>query len=116
MTLATDSTRREPTEAELRALAAQNPAQLIRLLRERRLSVAGLTNAAEIAGALPTKEVAPILLELLAHPSAVVREGAVLGLGRHVDDDAVRAKLHTIAESDASSGVRATARDMLDGA
>lgn len=48
-----------------------------------------------------------VLLALLAHPSAVVREGVCIGLEHHLADPRVRAALSVIAATDPSPGVRA---------
>ena len=57
-----------------------------------------------------------MLLPLLGHPSALVREGALLGLGaqngRHMDEGA-RAAIGRVAAADASPSVRTTAVDVL---
>jgi hypothetical protein len=52
------------------------------------------------------------LKPLLGHASAVVREGAIYGLQKHLDAD-VRASLEMLARSDSSAGVRSAAEDAL---
>jgi HEAT repeat protein len=78
------------------------------------LEPALLTHAAEIAGQhLPSATVVPVLLDLLNHPSPLVREGAVYGLVAHEEGD-VSAALRALAEQDPSPGVRTAARDALE--
>ena len=72
-----------------------------------------LTFAAEHAGGkLDSDVVVPVLLELLGQPSAIVREGAVLGLYRHLGVPSVRAAIERLRE-DESPGVIMAASDVL---
>ena len=106
-----------PCEAEFKRLAKHDPARLVAWIDANVLSIADLTFAAEWLGAADTPDAEDVLLGLTKHYEAVVREGAVLGIGRcMVDDrdtDAMRARLHVMAREDSSPGVRATAEDML---
>jgi hypothetical protein len=111
-TAATD--RPDPTESDFRRLATESPLRLVWLLRYGGLRPAQLTFAAEIAGGIPQPDVVvPALVELLSHPSPVVREGAVYGLGKHLTDE-VRLRLAAVSEQDSSPAVRAAAHDALE--
>ena len=102
-----------PCEAMFEYLAEHHPSQLLALLRSPRLSPADLTFAAEIAGRIPSSAaVREALLPLLDHPKAVVREGAVYGLGKHLDDP-VRQRLARLAEDDQSAAVRCAAAETI---
>ena len=103
-----------PSDALFERLATQDPARLVRMLKSG-LEPALLTHAAEIAGReLPSDAVLHTLLELLAHESPLVREGAIYGLAAHVGDQ-VDTGLRKLAENDPSPGVRTAAHDVLEG-
>jgi predicted helicase len=103
-----------PSDALFERLAKQDPPRLLRMLKTG-LKPAFLTHAAEIAGRqLSSDVVLGTLLELLAHESPLVREGAIYGLSAHVGDH-VDAALRKLAENDPSPGVRTAARDALGG-
>lgn len=103
------------SEASFERLARENPEQLIGIIETGKLAPALLTYAAEIAGkALPSSKVAPILLKLLAHESAVVREGAIYGLAGHAEQR-VKDSLRKLAETDSSPAVRMAAAEILKG-
>ncbi|EYF00653.1 HEAT repeat domain-containing protein [Chondromyces apiculatus] len=105
---------KEPCEAMFEFLAVQHPASLLRLIEQGKLDAADLTFAAELAGRLKHSEaVRRTLLPLLAHPRAVVREGAIYGLSNHLDE-ASRERLAELVEKDQSPAVRAAAADALD--
>jgi hypothetical protein len=74
-----------------------------------------LTFAAEILGRHDADAVfSKVLIDLLRHPSAVVREGAVYGLGCYRPTLELRVTLELTSTTDTSPGVRAAAQDMLD--
>lgn len=103
-----------PCESAFDALAGQHPADLLRLCTAGVLRPGCLTFAAEAAGRIADSgAVRGALLPLLAHHSAVVREGAIYGLHKH-HDAAVRDALARIAASDPSDAVRVVAADALD--
>lgn len=103
-----------PSEALFERLAKQDPQRLVRLLGSK-LEPALLTHAAEIAGQnLPSATVVRVLIELLAHASPLVREGAIYGLSAH-KGEAIDAAVRDLAERDPSPGVRTAARDVLEG-
>lgn len=102
-----------PSEALFERLAVENPARLLAMLISSELKPSMLTYAAEIAGRnLPTHQVAPLLIKLLSHESAVVREGAVYGLEEHSGQE-VTNELRRISETDPSPGVRTAAKGAL---
>ncbi|TKC97114.1 HEAT repeat domain-containing protein [Polyangium fumosum] len=104
----------EPCEAAFDYLAQRWPEQLITLMEHGNLEPADLTFAAEIAGrTVEGSSIRRVLLKLLEHPKAVVREGAIYGLGAHLDEP-VRAALRRLALYDPSNAVRAAASDALD--
>lgn len=104
----------EPCEAVFEFLAQHYPAELLKLLASRRLRPTDLTFAAEIAGQLTdSTEVRRILHPLLTHADALVREGAIYGLARHIDP-ALRQDLTRLTSSDPSPAVRQAAADTLD--
>ena len=72
-----------------------------------------MTFAAEYLGTdVDSETIRHTLIPLLDHQSAVVREGAILGLSRHRNDE-VNALLQQIAKTDASPAVREVAEDFL---
>jgi hypothetical protein len=103
-----------PSYVAFQRLASEDPEALLAWIEEGTLSPADLTFAAEIAGrTLEAERVVPTLVRLLAHEDAVVREGAVIGLGCHLDTPGVRARLERITTEDPSPGVRDTASDLI---
>ena len=101
------------SEAAYDALAQSNPAELASIIDARSMPDAALTFAAEAMGNARDSEMArAALITLLRHPSAVVREGAILGIQRHLDA-ASRLLLSELLD-DASPAVRVTARDAIE--
>jgi hypothetical protein len=77
------------------------------------LPIHELTFVAEALGSMEQSYlVRRLLIPLLSHEHAAVREGAVLGIKDHIDD-AVRPLLETIAMYDSSHAVRLVASDAL---
>jgi len=104
----------DPCEDAFEYLADGFPEGLLALIRSGRLEAADLTFAAEIAGRLPDHSaIRSALVPLLSHREAVVREGAIYGLTRHIDA-AVRTTLERLAGGDPSRAVRTAAADALD--
>jgi hypothetical protein len=102
-----------PCEGAFELLALRFPRDLVKLISGDRLKPADLTFAAEALGRSNLGWVVRRALKpLLRHDSAVVREGAIYGLQKHVDAD-VRADLEMLAKSDSSAGVRSAAEDAL---
>lgn len=95
-------------------LAASAPERLVAALTSGELPPWELSFAAEVAGDLPQARDA--LLTLLDHEEPTVREGAIYGLAKQIDDDqTIRERLEKIAIFDASSVVREVAIEALDG-
>ena len=93
-------------------LAAENPAKLFWMVQHSH-SLSELTFAAEAVGMLSDSEaVRAALMPLLGHSIALVREGAIYGLARHLNDS-VMAALRELAQSDPSPGVREAAAELL---
>ena len=104
-----------PSEALFERLAAENPQRLLAMLVANELRPALLTYAAEIAGrTLPSEMCVPVLVPLLYHESALVREGTVYGLAEHLDE-LVTSELRKVSNNDSSAGVRAAATGTLEG-
>lgn len=102
-----------PCEAAFECILQRSPSQLAMLIAAGDLTAADLTFAAETLGrSLDGELVRGALVPLLGHTSAVVREGAVYGLSRHLDVG-VRDQLIALASCDPSPGVRTAARDAL---
>jgi hypothetical protein len=102
-----------PCEGAFELLALRFPRDLAKLIQNNRLKPSDLTFAAEALGRSNIGLlVRPVLQPLLSHFSAVVREGAIYGLQRHMDE-AVRATLGIVAKDDSSPAVRMAAEDAL---
>jgi HEAT repeat protein len=102
-----------PCEAMFEVLAARFPFDLVKLIEKDGLAPTDLTFAAEALGRSNVSwQVRHTLKPLLDHESAVVREGAIYGLQRHLDDD-LRERLAKIAKDDPRAGVRTAAEDAL---
>ena len=102
----------EALTCEMR-LAAENPERLVAFIRTGELSTGALALAAELLGHAPAEIAEPILLELLQHSNALVREGAVYGAYLH-RTPAIGAAVQHNARCDVSEGVRDAAQDTLD--
>jgi HEAT repeat protein len=94
-------------------LAVEAPRELSSLVRDASLPVHHLTYAAEALGSVDADLAVTPLLLLLSHPSSIVREGAIYGLGRHLAAPRVRETLLEIAQADPSAAVRTAATDAL---
>lgn len=102
-----------PCEGAFELLAARFPRDLAKLIEQNRLEVSDLTFAAEALGRSNMGWlVRHTLKPLVRHASAVVREGAIYGLQKHVDGE-VRAVLEGVVKSDPSRAVRTAAEDAL---
>jgi len=96
-------------------MARSNPSGLLELLFKENISPADLTFAASAAGDIPDSElVVPMLLKLLEHKSAIVREGAIYGLSNYLPSDTIYDKFRELRSSDHSTGVRETLAQILD--
>lgn len=103
----------KPCVAMFEYLAEADPSRLIRMIDGGTLPPEDLTFAVEIAGRLLEDIAVPSLLKMLIHESAVVREGAIYGLGHH-RSERIDSRLREISESDPSLGVRDAAAATLE--
>ncbi len=96
-------------------LAANDPEQLVELIKGSTLSTVELTFAAEAMGLADssTKLVEATLLPLLDHKEALVREGALYGLSYRLVSSAAKKKIMALAKDDPSKGVRDSAKETL---
>jgi HEAT repeat protein len=96
-------------------MATENPVLLAAILRYLSTSpLATLSFAAEAAGNIEEfSSVRDILLNLLKHKSALVREGAIYGLARHIDEEMFDT-IRNIGFNDPSPGVREAALEAID--
>jgi HEAT repeat protein len=97
--------------------ATDHPLRFVERVRSGEISEpAALTFAAEaLSRVTPTSLAVAALLPLLAHREAIVREGAIYGIGPHLEASAAaRDALRGMLE-DPSPGVRAAVRDALQG-
>src|SRR5712664_970496 len=104
-----------PSQDNFEYLARHDAPRLLRWIASGDLSDAALTFAAEAAGFIANSiAVVAVLLPLLHHTSAHVREGAVYGLQRHLREPQARDALRHAAEADESAGVREAALEALE--
>lgn len=102
-----------PCEGAFELLAAHFPRDLAKLIERDRLAPSDLTFAAEALGRSSQGWlVRAVLPPLLRHSSAVVREGAIYGLQRHLDAE-IRGLLLAVSKTDPSAAVRTAAEDAL---
>jgi HEAT repeat protein len=95
-------------------LASEQPDRLLWLVQGGSLRPSQLTFAAEAVGLLSdSKAVRRVLVPLLGHPEAVVREGAIYGIANHLDEETTK-RIKAIAATDSSPGVRQAASESLD--
>jgi hypothetical protein len=100
-----------PSEELFERLASENPPRLVAMIASGELPPHLLTFAVEVAGRDLAGDLAiPLLLATLESPSAVVREGTVIGLAHHAGDGSVVAALKRLADADPSPAVRSAAR------
>lgn len=104
---------RRPCEGAFELLAKRFPVDLAKLIQSDRLVDSDLTFAAEALGQSDLGWlVRDTLRPLLNHASAVVREGAIYGLQKHIDVE-VRGELEKISKGDDSPAVQTAAQDAL---
>lgn len=102
-----------PCEDLFRELATSDPDRLVWML-EKELSVADISIAAEVAGShLPGEKVVPVLIRLLQHQRAVVREGALLGLSYHLHRGDAMGAMRKVLMTDPSQVIREVADELL---
>lgn len=104
---------------QLRTLAQQNPKELIRIITGSNGDTHTIAAGVEILGEEVGNEtlVAPVLRQLLKHPHALVREGALNGITAFFSDKPVPRdileRLRLIAKNDPLSTNKEIAADML---
>jgi len=105
----------EPCEAMFEYLATHEPEALIEQLTSGALEPSALTFAAEWAGRTGSPAATAVLVALLEHPSALVREGAVYGLQHLLAGPGVVAALraHATEARERSAAVREAVREAL---
>jgi hypothetical protein len=107
------------TDQQLINMAHNNPKELSRLLISPNADIKLLTSGAEILGSEVTDEriVAPVLLQLLKHVHASVREGAVIGASsfylEKMPPQDILDRLMVIASSDPSPPVKDSAKILV---
>lgn len=95
-------------------LLVNNPAAIADVLRNPATDSVRLTYLAEVAGgALAAELVVPALMDLLKHPSPIVRECALYGLWHHANAEML-VTLAPLAKDDPSECIRGIVQDMLD--
>ncbi len=104
-----------PCEALFRYWAEYEPDQLLAAMQPGVLAPHDLTFAAEAAGRIadPSRAI-PVLLGLLSHESALVREGVIYGLAPHSESVLVAAHLASIAVGDSDEDIRQMAQEALE--
>lgn len=102
-----------PCEGAFDLLSERFPYDLAKLIENDRLEPSDLTFAAEALGRSSISDlVRRTLVPLLGHDSAVVREGAIYGLQRHINSE-IRSTLEEISHIDDSPAVRTAAENTL---
>jgi hypothetical protein len=103
-----------PSEETFARLAHEAPAQLIAWMRSS-MPPAQLTYAAERLGkGNPGQLGLALLIELLRHDKAYVREGAIYGLANHVAHPNVISALRGVVQEDQVPGLRELAAELLE--
>ena len=103
-----------PCEDMFEYLSTHDPQALLQMIDDGTLRPGHLTYAAEWAGKLvDSTSVRRTLLPLLQHKSPLVREGAIYGLARHMNDE-IRQLIVNLAKDDSSEGVRDVAQSLLE--
>src|SRR6185436_4719015 len=107
------------TTIQLRNLAQQNPQELIRIITSPNGDAQTLASGAEVLGEEVSNEsiVAPALKQLLKHPHALVREGALNGVAAFFSERPVSRdildRIRAIAKSDPLSANKEIAADII---
>ena len=101
-------------EEEFVYLAEHDPPALLALIQSGTLEPTDLTFALDHVGKVGLVA-APVLLPFLLHEKCYVREGAVYGLARLLDQDpSLLTVLRDVALMDVSPGVRLAATEILE--
>lgn len=104
---------------QLRNLAQQNPQELIRLITSPNGDAKTLASGAEVLGEEVSNEsiVTPILRQLLKHPHALVREGALNGVAAFFSEKPISRdildRIRAIAKSDPLNTNKEIAADII---
>lgn len=107
------------SNTQLRTLAQQNPKELIRIITGSNGEPHIIASGVEILGEEVTNEtlVIPVLRQLLKHPHALVREGALNSITAFFSDKLmprdILERLRIIAKNDPLSTNKEIATDML---
>jgi hypothetical protein len=102
---------RVPCEDAFRWLAEHDGPALLAWISDGSLAPPQLTFAAEHAGCVPGADA--VLLPLLDHPKAYVREGAVYGLARVMER--ILERLDAISRDDPLEDIRTVASEAVEG-
>jgi HEAT repeat protein len=104
-----------PCQAMFEQMADEDPTKLLRLLADNELEPTMVSLAAEAAGQIAEhpERIEAILLGLLTHKEACVREGAVLGLAQ-LGTEAALTGLRRVRDNDQSQAVRMVADEALE--
>lgn len=104
-------------QAATKALVERAPKHLARMIQSGSIEPAYLTHVAETLGQWKNwDEVVTTLLPLLDHPQAIVREGALYGLGvrEGTRDERVDPKVLHLRDNDPSESIRLIAKDYIE--
>ncbi len=105
---------RLPCENMYEFLVRNHEAELCTWVASGALQDTDLTFAAEALGDAKDSDAARVaLLPLLDAPSSLIREGAIYGLARHMNET-VAARLAQLAVGDPSPAIRECAREALE--
>lgn len=108
------------SEEQLVDLAKSDPEELARLLINPSTNTVALTFGAEIIASEVSDEniVLPVLKRLLRHINALVREGAIIGVGAFYNDrnppKEILEKLKDLSNIDPSKAIKSVAKDLLE--
>ena len=107
------------TDNQLKALASNNPKELIRILNSPQADVSTLTFGAEILGGEIKDEelVLPVFRKLIKHVNAIVREGSLIGIEAFYSSakppQDILDRLKAMANSDPSPAIKDLAKDLV---
>jgi len=99
---------------EIKMLANHYPAKLLTMISNHDLIDDDLALVLEVTGSvLGRNTIISYLDKHLTHPSPMVREGAIFGIGYHLTSE-IEKKLKYISNHDSDEGVREAAQDILE--
>lgn len=108
------------SEEQLVDLAKSDPEELVRILTNPSTNTVVLTFGVEIIASEITDEdiVLPVLKRLLRHINALVREGALIGVGAFYGNKSppqeIVDKLKVLSNADPSKAIKSIAKDLLE--